>query len=114
MKRLVGLFLIAAFVMALSMSHSLLAKGPPENGKKVYICHITEEGQNSNGEEAYLGHIVNISKNALPDHCAHGDHEIPNLNGRGPGDSCGRTVDLVLSCGDEDSIPPVFDDDDDD
>ena len=116
MKRLAGLSLIVAFMLALGISHLVLAKPPPGKQKKkskVYVCHITDEGVNGNGLAVWQGHVIHISTKALPAHCAHGDHAIPNLNGGGPGDSCERfKLFTRFTCNGKFPVDPVLDDDD--
>ena len=80
MKRFLIFCLVVAFIAAIPVSHSLMAKKMP----KVKICHIT-------GETAthYTGHIIIISGNAVQAHYNHGDHD-PTCDDRVAGDPCSR------------------------
>jgi hypothetical protein len=71
MKRLLVLLLIVGFVVALPLSHLVLAKGP---APKVEICHVTDSGSVF-GDTVVVGHVISVSENALDAHLAHGDLE---------------------------------------
>ena len=62
MKRLLTLFIVAAFLLAIPVSHFVLGKGHvPSN--KVQVCH--------------KGEVITVSKNALNTHVNHGDCQLP-------------------------------------
>ena len=78
MKRLVILCVVLAFVVAIPLSHSLMAKG-----EKVRLCHVT-----SADDFGVYGHVIEVSINAKNAHCNHGDHDRPALE-RKIGEACG-------------------------
>ena len=62
MKRLFVLFTVAAFLLAIPLSHVLLGKGHvPSN--KDQVCH--------------KGKVITVSQSALAAHQAHGDCLLP-------------------------------------
>lgn len=94
-KRLLGLFAVAAIVLVLTQSHSLsLAakkkkaakkKGPPA-AAKVDICHATDSADLPDGGTLIVGHVINVSENAVDAHLNHGDSlSFSGLDDLGPG-----------------------------
>jgi hypothetical protein len=105
MKRLLILLCVVLFLAALPMSHLAFAGKPEEKPAKVLVCHIT--GLNEAGTRL-VGHVIDISENALPAHCAHGDHNPVNPD-KVKGDPCSRRlVGAVALCDGERPVPPPW------
>ena len=62
MKKLLTLFAALAFLLAISFSHQIFAKGHVPSHKEQ-VCH--------NGE------VITVSQNALDAHIAHGNCPVP-------------------------------------
>ena len=75
MKRVVALSMVAAFVLALTVSQLVWAM-PAE---KVLICHVDPDCGDGGPR------VISISGNALDAHLAHGDCDPGELS---KGDSC--------------------------
>ncbi|MFC2156248.1 hypothetical protein ACFLT9_00285 [Acidobacteriota bacterium] len=67
MKRFLIGVLVLAFVVAIPLSTTLMAK----KVDKVKLCHIT--GVNDAGTRL-VGHVIEVAQSAVKAHCAHGDH----------------------------------------
>jgi hypothetical protein len=68
MKKLLGLFIIAVFVVVLPVTNSLASQ------HKEDICHVTESVVPADANyEVFLGKVINVSKKAIPAHLKHGD-----------------------------------------
>jgi len=81
MKRLIVVLLVAAFIIALPMSHSASAA----KKAKVDICHATDSFVvPSNGVTLIVGHVINVSESAVDAHLAHGDSLVINDIDDGP------------------------------
>jgi hypothetical protein len=73
MKRLIVVLCVAAFIIALPMSHSAMAKRDLII-KKVLICHATDSFDIlANEWTQIVGHVIEVSENAVDAHLAHGD-----------------------------------------
>ena len=111
MKRTIVVLCVAALLVGFSLSHEVLAgkgKGP---APKVLICHITDIGVANNGSPAFVGHVIEVSANAVPAHCAHGDHE-PLPGNAVKGNDCKRRIGAPGNkkcAGDTPIDPPWFD-----
>jgi len=79
MKRLLVLCVVLAFVVAIPLSHSLMA----QKDGKVRLCHVTKAD-----DLGVYGHVIEVSINAKNAHCNHGDHDRPVAE-RKVGDACG-------------------------
>ena len=103
MKRLLIVFCVVGFLAALPLSHSVLAGPPEDKPAKVLVCHITNLNE---AGTRLVGHVIEISENALPAHCAHGDHN-PVIATKVKGDPCSRKlVGAVALCDGEAPVPP--------
>jgi len=67
--RVIGLALAGTMLLAVPVSHLLW--GAPPVGNKQLICHI--------GDTAATGKVLEISKHAIPAHCAHHPGDYTNL-----------------------------------
>jgi hypothetical protein len=65
MKRVLAIAAVTAVLFALVGSHESVAGGPK---KKVKVCHVPD------GKK--VGFVIEISRNALPAHCKHGDSNV--------------------------------------
>ena len=107
MKRLLALFTVAAFLVAVPASHLIWSKAHVPV-KKVQVCH--------------KGKVITVSKNALNAHQKHGDCQLPacdftaanifqtgqDCSGVGPADSQGRCTGLATrtdACGQTAACP---------
>ena len=84
MKRLLVLLAIVGLVVALPLSHSVLAKGDKAPAK-VEICHATDSAALQSGGTLIVGHVISVSERAVDAHLAHGDSlDINALGDPGP------------------------------
>jgi hypothetical protein len=100
MKRFITILVVVAFVAAIPLSHGLMAKNPKE---KVLVCHVTKV---NDAGDRFEGKVIDISVNALPAHCAHGDHHPKN---KVKGDDCSRSIDNYgqkVNCAGEKPVYP--------
>lgn len=82
MKRFVVLLAIVSLVVALPLSHAVLAKGKAP--AKVKLCHVT----NGTHEDGKTGIVIEVSAAALKAHCGHGDRRLIATSTKEVGDSC--------------------------
>jgi len=103
MKRFIVLGVVVAFVAAIPLSHMLMAQNP----KKAFLCHITNvetRDVNNVPTEFFIGKVIEVSLNAVPAHCAHGDH-TPATGNWTIGNDCHRKVlRATATCG-PDKLP---------
>jgi hypothetical protein len=101
MKRFITILVVVAFVAAIPLSHAVMAQKVKD--PKVLVCHVTNV---NDAGDRFVGHVISISPNALPAHCAHGDHH--------PGDKevgayCSRSIDNFgdnVNCDGENPVYP--------
>jgi hypothetical protein len=105
MKKLIGLGIVAALLLAIPLANQAIAKSDKADAGKVWICHATgriSDGtvENVNGvpipEGDIVGQIIEVSGNAVKAHCAHGDKVFPTYDG--PGGLCNASRGAGNNC----------------
>ena len=75
MKRFMIYCLVVAFIAAIPLSHSLMAKKPA----KVQICHVNSANDVEGLSPFVFGRVIEVSSNALKAHMKHGDCSDPDM-----------------------------------